>query len=46
MFTEWIVFGTALGIKAFFAVFVFLLCVGIVFGMLAAIGAMFKGDNR
>lgn len=44
-FAEWIAAGTALGIKAFFAVFVFLLCSGVVLGVLALVGSLVGGDG-
>ena len=44
-FVEWVAAGAAFGIKAFFAVFVFLLCAGIVLGVLAAMARIFGGDD-
>ena len=43
MFTEWFAAGAAFGIKAFFAVVVFLLCCATVLGILTAIASMFGG---
>jgi hypothetical protein len=43
MFSEWVTAGAAFGIKAFFAVVVFLLCCATVLGVLTAIASVFGG---
>ncbi len=45
-FAEWVATGAAFGIKAFFAVFVFLLCAGVVLGLLALLGQLLGGDEE
>lgn len=45
-FVEWVAAGAAFGIKAFFAVFVFLLCAGVVLGVFAAMARIFGGDEE
>ena len=45
-FVEWVAAGAAFGIKAFFAVFVFLLCAGVVLGLLALLGWALGGDEE
>lgn len=42
-FAEWFAEGAAFRFKAFFAVFVFLLCAGIMLGVLTAIASVFGG---
>ena len=42
-FAEWVAAGAAFGIKAFFAVTVFLLCCATVLGILTAIASVFGG---
>ena len=44
-FAEWVAAGAAFGIKAFFAVVVFLLCCGIVLGLLGLMARFFGGDE-
>ena len=44
-FAEWVAAGAAFGIKAFFAVVVFLLCAGVVLGVLALLGSVFGGND-
>ena len=46
MFAEWVTIGTAIGIKAFFAVFVFALCCATVLGVLAIVARVFGGDEE
>lgn len=43
---EWVAAGAAFGIEAFFAVVVFLLCVGAVLGLLGLIASVFKGSDE
>lgn len=43
---EWVAAGAAFGIKAFFAVVVFLLCVCAVLGLLALFTSVFKGGDE
>ncbi len=45
-FAEWVTVGAAFGIKAFFAVLVFLLCCGVVLGLLALLGQALGGDEE
>ena len=45
-FVEWVAAGAAFGIKAFFAVFVFLLCAGVVLGLLALFGWVLGGGEE
>lgn len=45
MFAEWVTTGAAIGIKAFFAVFVFLLCCGVILGLFGLISSFFGGDE-
>lgn len=45
MIAEWIADGAAFGIKAFFAVVVFILCCGVTLGLLAVIAMVFGGDD-
>ena len=42
-FAEWVAAGAAFGIKAFFAVVVFLLCCATVLGVLTALAGLFGG---
>ena len=44
-FIEWVAVGASIGIKAFFAVFVFGLCCMTVLGFLAALVAVMRRDN-
>lgn len=44
-FADWVAEGSAFGIKAFFALFVFLLCVGIVVSVMGMIAALFRNDD-
>lgn len=46
MFAEWVTTGTAIGIKAFFAVFVFLICCGIILGLFWLIASFFGGGDE
>lgn len=46
MFAQWIAAGAAFGIQAFFAVLVFALCAGVVLGLLAALGALYRRDDQ
>ena len=43
MFAEWFAEGAAFGFRAFFAVFVFVLCCATVLGILTAIASVFGG---
>lgn len=45
-FAEWVAAGAAFGIKAFFAVTVFLLLCCTVLGLLAALARIFGGDEE
>lgn len=45
-FAEWVAAGAAFGIKAFFAVVVFLLCVGVMLGVLALVGSLVGGGGE
>jgi hypothetical protein len=45
MFAEWVTIGTEIGVKTFFAVFVFLLCSGIILGLFGLIASFFGGDE-
>ena len=45
MFYEWVSAGVAFGIKAFFAVFVFLLCLAVVMTALGLIAKAFGGEE-
>lgn len=45
-FTDWVAAGAAFGIKAFFAVFVFLMCCGVILGLFAFLAACFGGDDE
>jgi hypothetical protein len=45
MFAEWFSEGAAFGFRAFFAVFVFVLCIGIVLGLFGLIANFFGGDK-
>ncbi len=38
--------GAAFGVKAFFAVFVFLMCCGVTLGLFAFLAACFGGDDE
>lgn len=40
-FAEWMAAGVAFGFKAFFAVFVFLLCCGVVLGLIGGLLSVF-----
>ena len=42
---EWIAAGAIFGIKAFFAVFTFILAVFLLWGVIVAIAALAKGDD-
>ena len=44
-FAEWVAVGAAFGIKAFFAVVVFLMCCGIILWLFALIASFFGGDE-
>lgn len=44
-FAEWVAAGAAFGIKAFFAVVVFLLCVCTVLGLLTVVAGLFGGRD-
>lgn len=41
---QWFVAGVAFGVKAFFAVLVFVLCAGVILGVLGLIASAFKGE--
>jgi hypothetical protein len=45
MIVEWIAAGAAFGIKAFFAVFIFLLCCLIVLGLMAIVSYAMRGGE-
>ena len=45
MITEWIAKGAAVGVEIFFALIAFALCVGVVAGVIALIGALFSAAN-
>lgn len=45
-FAEWVAAGAAFGFKAFFAVFVFALCVCTMLGLLAALARVFGGNGN
>ena len=45
MFAEWFAEGAAFGFRAFFAVFVFLLCCGIILGLFGLIASFFGGNE-
>ena len=46
-FAEWVTIGTAIGIKAFFALFVFMLCCGIILGLFALLAsAVGRADDE
>ena len=45
-FIEWVAVGASIGIKAFFAVFVFALCCATVLGVLAIVARVFGGDEE
>ena len=45
-FFEWAAAGAAIGIKAFFAVFVFLICCGVILGLFTFLAACFGGDDE
>jgi hypothetical protein len=45
-FAEWVAAGAAVGIKAFFAVFVFALCCATVLGVLTALAGVFGGREE
>jgi hypothetical protein len=44
-FAEWVAAGAAFGFKAFFAVFVFLLCCGFILGLFGLIASFFGGGR-
>ena len=46
MFAEWFAEGAAFGFRAFFAVFVFVLCNGIVLGLFGLIASFFGGGDE
>lgn len=46
VFLEWLAAGARIGFEAFFAVFVFLLCSGVVLGVLALVGSLVGGDGE
>lgn len=49
MIASWIVKGAEIAVTAFMSVFVFVLCLGVLAGIVALLGAMFgagDGDNR
>jgi hypothetical protein len=46
MFAEWFAEGAAFGFRAFFAVFVFVLCSGIVLGLFGLIASFFGGGDE
>ena len=45
-FAEWVAAGAAFGIKAFFAVLVFLLCCATVLGVVTALAGLFGGREE
>lgn len=45
MFLDWMIAGVAFGFKAFFAALVFLLCMGIVLGVLGAFARALGGGD-
>ena len=45
-FAEWVAAGAAFGIEAFSAVFVFVLCSGIVLGLFGLIASFFGGGDE
>ena len=45
MFAEWLAEGAAFGFRAFFAVFVFVLCSGIALMLFGLIASCFGGDE-
>ena len=45
-FAEWVAAGAAFGIKAFFAVFIFLLCCLIVLGLMAIVSYALNGGRK
>lgn len=45
-FFDWCAVGAEYGVKAFCAVFVFLLCCGVVLGLFAFLAACFEGDDE
>lgn len=45
-FVEWVAAGAAFGIKAFFAVFVFLLCCDAVLWLLNVLASAFRRDDQ
>ena len=46
MFAKWVAAGAAFGIKAFFAVFVFALCCGVILGLFTFLAGRFGGDDE
>lgn len=49
MIASWIVKGAEIGVTAFMSAFVFLLCLGVLAGIVALLGALFgagDGENR
>lgn len=44
-FGEWMAVGVAAGFKAFFAVFVFMLCCGCVLGLIGGLLSVFGGGE-
>ena len=45
-FAEWVAVGASIGIEAFFAVLVFLLCVCTVLGLLKVVASVFGGRGE
>ena len=48
MFAEWVSHGAEIGVTAFFAISVFLMCCAVIFGLMALVGNFIKagsGDN-
>lgn len=49
MIAEWVAKGAEIGVTAFFGLFVFILCMGVLAGAIALLGAMFSaadGENK
>lgn len=45
-FFEWCAAGAKIGVTAFFAVFVFLLCCGVILGLFKFLAACFGGNDK
>lgn len=44
-FAEWVTVGAAIGIKAFFAAFAFLVCAGVVLGLMTVLIRILGGTE-